>query len=289
MSSQRAIGLILILVGLTLVIGFAVVQYVRSKEPNAGLKVDSRPSSQVYVNNQLIGSTPIDKVFQASEITLKLIPDSTSSAVSAYETKVRLNSNTYTVVRREFGDSDTSSAGDVVSLQTDSAKSASLSVVTSVPDSASVSMDNQPLGFTPLVVSDIGIGSHQIDISAPGFVSRTILAKAVAGYKLALSVKLSGSLPQITPYPSPATPSATLSPSLPSKSSVTIGETPTGFLNVRSQPTLGGSIVGQVNPGKSYPVLDKQPGWYLIQADLTATSSGWVSSQYATPAPSTTP
>ena len=51
------------------------------------------------------------------EITLKLIPTSTSLSLTSYQTKVRLTANTYTVVKRDFSGSDLTSSGEVVNLE----------------------------------------------------------------------------------------------------------------------------------------------------------------------------
>jgi uncharacterized protein YgiM (DUF1202 family) len=61
-----------------------------------------------------------------------------------------------------------------------------------------------------------------------------------------------------------------------------VKDTPTGFLRVRSQPSTGSSEIGRVNPGETYKLLQSQTSWYQIQVSLSATSSGWISSEYAT-------
>jgi hypothetical protein len=120
-----------------------------------------------------------------------------------------------------------------------------------------------------------------------------------------LTVKLSAlppaPIPILTLTPTPtqvATPSATLSPApnsspkptikavIPTpaipKPYVSILDTPTGFLRVRSLPSVSGTEVGQVIPGENYPLLETaDSGWYLIKVQLEATSSGWISPQYA--------
>ena len=59
---------------------------------------------------------------------------------------------------------------------------------------------------------------------------------------------------------------------------VRITTTPTGFLNVRSSPNTGSSVVAKVNPGETYELLEEQPGWYKIKLP---SGQGWVSSEYA--------
>lgn len=291
---------------------------IRSRQPTAGLKVDASPASQVFVDNVQIGQTPIEKMFKPGEVTVKIIPTSNDGQLSTYQTKVKLVDQVYTVIKRDFGKTDLESSGDIVSLQPQSGNSASLAVVTSSPQSAAVSVDGQSEGFTPLLISSISEGEHQIVITAPNYAPRTISAKAMAGYKLTVNAKLALQ-PEPSPEPTPeatisATPSplSTTTPTPTIKSTVTpspkssptstpklsptlsptpkaslpkpyveILNTPTGFLRVRSQPSLGGTEIGQIKPGSVYPLLNSQSGWYEIKVDLPATSSGWISSQYA--------
>ncbi len=270
---KKIIAIILILAGAG-AIGFGVFSYFQGKKPNAGLRIESTPSALVYVDNIQLGQTPLEKIFQPGEVTIKLIPTSTSLSLTSYQTKVRLTSNTYTVVKRDFGDSDLASSGEVVNLEPQSGKTASLAVVTSSPDSASVTLDGQPQGFSPLLIPSVLAGDHQIGISAPGFTTRIVSAKAVLGYKLNVNVKLAS-----LPTPSP-TPTATVSAIL-SKPYVEVKDTPTGFLRVRQEPNTSAKEVGRVKPGEKYQLLEKLSGWYQITIDLDATSSGWISAQYA--------
>ncbi|MBU1868623.1 PEGA domain-containing protein [Patescibacteria group bacterium] len=70
-----------------------------------------------------------------------------------------------------------------------------------------------------------------------------------------------------------------VSPVAAKKVMVTIGQTPTGFLNVRSGPSLNASIIGKVYPGSSYEFLEERTGWYKIRIDNQV--QGWVYAQYA--------
>lgn len=59
-----------------------------------------------------------------------------------------------------------------------------------------------------------------------------------------------------------------------------IDETPTGNLNVRETPGLSGVIMGQVDEGKTFLIVESTTGWYKIQ--YTDEKQGWVSATYAT-------
>lgn len=287
---KKVLAIIIIIIGLA-ILGFGVFRYFQSKKPSAGLKIETNPPATVFIDNNQIGQTPIDKIFKAGEVSIKLIPASTSSSLQSYQTKVSLVSGVYTVIRRDFNENDSQTAGETVSLEPISSKASSLAVIVSGPDAASVLVDGQPQGFTPLLVSSLLPGDHQITVSGPGFTTRQVQTKAVAGYKLNLNVKLAGQLPVPTVIPtvSPsASPSATpkLTPT-PKASSITkpyveVKDTPTGFLRVREKPATSAKEIGRVNPGDRYSLFATVSGWYQIKVTLDATSSGWISDQYAT-------
>lgn len=52
------------------------------------------------------------------------------------------------------------------------------------------------------------------------------------------------------------------------------------MLNVRTQPSLAGKLIGIVRQGQSFSVLELKNGWYRIQFVLG--KEGWVSGKYAT-------
>lgn len=267
----KVIAIILIVAGV-ITAGFGLFVYLQSQKPNAGLRIETNPSATVFMDDVQVGITPFKKDgLKIGEVSIKLVPNSPSTTLSSYQTKVRLTSKTYTVIRRDFGDSDTTSSGDTINLEPSATKSTSLAVIVSGPDSASVMLDGQPLGFTPLLTPQIDPGDHLIVVSAPGFSQRRIQAQSVAGFKLNISVKLQG---QAIPTPKildVATPSA----------HIQIKTTPTGFLRVRQEPKTSAKEMGRVNPGDKFMLLEAITGWYKIEVELDSTTSGWISSQYA--------
>lgn len=60
---------------------------------------------------------------------------------------------------------------------------------------------------------------------------------------------------------------------------VTIKDTPTGWLNAREGPGITYKQIKRINPGETYELLEEKFGWYKIQLD--AEVSGWIASQYA--------
>ncbi len=285
----------MIFTGIGIVAAFSLISFYNSRQTTAGLKVETNPSSLVFVDNIQIGQTPVEKTFSPKEVTVKIIPSSVSQSFPTYQTQVVLSDKVYTVIRRDFGSTELESAGETVTLVPQPGSTASLSVNTSSPDYATLTLDGQPQGLTPLSILGISPGTHQLVVSAPGYTTRTISAQALAGYKLTISIKLAGHPADLLPSPTPlpasasatlvpvASSSATPKPALPTPSvpSVRILTTPTGFLRVRSGPGVSYSEVGQVKPGEIYPFTDARSGWYLVTVSLPATSSGWISSDYA--------
>jgi hypothetical protein len=219
-SKSQLIALILIFSIIGIISGLLYVRLVHSTRATAGLKVESEPPSIVYVDNAQVGRTPLDEFFPPGEVTVRLVPETTSPNITAYQTKVRLTNKVYTVIRREFASSEAMSAGETISLIPYTGSQSALSVETVEPESALVSVDGQSQGFSPVNLTSLAASDHLIEVSAPGYNTRTIQAKTVSGYQLSVSVKLSAknnpapSLNFPTQIPSPAaTISATIAPS----------------------------------------------------------------------------
>jgi cytoskeletal protein RodZ len=88
------------------------------------------------------------------------------------------------------------------------------------------------------------------------------------------------STPATAVIPAPILPHITEDDNTTSQKRIRITNTPTGYLNIRSQPSLSGSVIGKVYPGQTYTYSVTQDGWYLIR--LKSSRSGWVDGQYIT-------
>jgi uncharacterized protein YgiM (DUF1202 family) len=64
---------------------------------------------------------------------------------------------------------------------------------------------------------------------------------------------------------------------------VEIKDTPTGWLNMRSEPSTAGgdeTIIKKINPGDKYPFIEaNEAGWYKIEYEEG--KEGWISGKYA--------
>jgi len=258
------------------IVAFAVSVFLLNRNLGKGaLQVTSEPQSKVYLNGKLIGQTPLCKcelpdMLEVSDYTIRLVP--TEGNFPPFEQKIPINPKVLTVVDRTFADGGESS-GSVISLSKLSNKNGISLSVNSLPFQSKLFLDSGEIGQTPTKTADITESDHEIKLTKNGYKDKLIRIRTVKGYELSALIFLGANSMQASPSASP-TPS-----SKPSITKILILETPTGFLRVRKDPSLGGDQVGQVLPGEKYDLLDEQSGWYKIK--LKDGTVGWVSSQYA--------
>lgn len=294
----------LIFFAFVIVSGFLLSGCSLKSTPSA-IQVTANPVANVFIDGKMVGKTPYQaNDLKAGEVTVKLIPESTTTPLVSWEGKVKLNSGVLTLVDREFSASDAVSSGQILTLEKiKDDKSASVSVV-SDPDGSLVNLDGETKGFAPIALDKVSIGDHQITVSKEGYAEKVVKAKTIAGYKLIINVKLAqivtavpsvtitpvptGSIrptvtakPTVTPKPTTSTGQITPSPATgsPVSGNVEIKETPTGWLRVRSGPSTSSTEIAKVNPGEKYKLLEETTGWYKIT--LSDGKEGWISSQYA--------
>jgi hypothetical protein len=302
---KRKLVFLLILLG---IIGVAVgtVKFIRGRASKQGvLKINSIPSTSIFLDTKHIGSSPFEDKENEGEYTVKLVPD-TGSNIASWQGKVKVAANLLTYINADLGDSEFSSSIDVLWLERISSKQSEISVTTN-PDGAAIVLDGEQKGMSPISLSDINPGDHTLEISSAGFAPKTVKVKTTSGYRLVASLKLAlapgGSIapeaspsmtPELTPSestsgarikasPTPKitpTPTASTDQNTPDKPYVVIKDTPTGFLRVRFEPSTSASEAAQIKPGEKYSLLDTQNGWYQIKYD--GTNTGWISGQYAT-------
>lgn len=270
-------GIVLIILGIG---GFLLRSKIRPAQ--AGLQIETNPVSTVYINNEQVGTTPYESVRPPGDITLRLVPAPTDKNLAPWSTKLNLTEGIKTIVKRDFGETESASAGEVLSFEKLSGGRTSLAVVSS-PDSAQITLDGQMRGYTPLPVDPVGVGDHKLVVSQAGYQDREIQARAESGYKLTVIAMLAQK-PQEALESGEASESGQVageSTSDLTQSMVQILDTPTGFLRVREKPTSASTESAQVKPGNKYPFIEQNDkgDWYKIE--YTKGKQGWISAQYA--------
>lgn len=256
-------GLVLLIFGILFAVGFY-------KPQKTGILIETTPSALVFVNGIQLGETPYEATRSPGEISLKLVPESKDKILAPFETRISLSAGIKTIVKREFAETESLSSGEIVSFEKTGGTDASLAVISN-PDSAQVSIDGTARGFAPYKTSSITLAEHQIAVSAPEYITRTMTVNTLSGYKLTAIVKLAPSFqanPSPTPTPAP-------------KIMIEILQTPGGFLRVREKPSTESKELARVNSGDKFDLIeeDAKAGWYKIEF-LTG-QFGWVSNQYA--------
>lgn len=234
-------------------------------QERAGIRVESTPKSKVIINNQELGVTPYqNEELTTGKLEINLIPVEASVSALPWKGNVNLYEGTLTVVNRELTANQSSSSGEVITLE----KGKGVTIVT-IPDGAEVVIGDRVLGRTPLSVSNIENGEHQFLISKENYLKRSIRATVVEGYNLTLNVDLALSEADLTKLPT-----------IPIKSTqeVIIKDTPTGFLRVRASASTAAKEVARVSPGDTLTLLEEQPNW--VRVKLPDGKEGYVSSSY---------
>ncbi len=260
---------------------FVIIFIVVNKSSAKGaLQITSTPISKVYVDGKLIGQTPLCKcevndMITVGTHTVRLVP--TQGNLEAFEEKINITPSVLTVVDRTFGQG-ASSQGSVISLTPISDKKDAQVLVVSFPDKSQVFLDNNSSGLSPLLLKNLTISDHEIKVTKDGYKDKTLKIRTVLGYKLEALVFLGVNLATATASAIPS-PSPSVSPTPKTSVKILILDTPTGFLRVRADSSLGSAEIGRVTPGETYDLLNETTGWYQIQ--LKDKTKGWVSSQYA--------
>jgi hypothetical protein len=270
---------VLVLIALSAVSGlvFFFIYYFKPKA--AGLLIETTPASTVFINGQQMGRTPYKNTHDPQETVIKLIPESFETPLAPYETKILLVSGVETVVRRDFGESDEASSGEIISFEKIDRNETGLSAVT-IPDSAQLLIDGVDRAFTPYKTSSITPEEHSLSLSATGYADKTIKVKTNMGYQLTAFVKLAPTEEVVEETPDEAVVEEEEIVEM-----VKILPTGVGFLRVRSEPSTLSDEVAKVEPGEIYELLeeDEKTGWFKIkyQSDSEDEQTGWISNQYA--------
>jgi hypothetical protein len=261
---------------LAVIIFFGITFFLGADSGKGALQVTSKPVASVYLNGAKIGNTPLCKcelqdLIKTGEYTIKLAP---FGDFNPFEEKITINKSTLTVVDREFLEG-LKGSGSVVTLSPISDKKDAELLVVSIPKEANVFLDNNAVGITPLLLSDITASDHNLSVTKDGYKDKVIGIKTVAGYKLMSLVYLG-----INPIASSPSAALLASPSAsPNLQKVVILDTPNGFLRVRESNSTASPEITRVSPDETFDLINEKDGWFEIK--LKDGKIGWISAQYA--------
>lgn len=260
---KKTLLLILILFSLlVLIMRFSgkVAEVILNIKPKSGISIISEPSNaKVSIDGLEVGKTPYEaQDLEPKEYLVKLEKDG-----MIWQGRVKLRTQTLSVVNRELSSDQIFSAGEILTL--DRGKGL---IVTSNPSGAEVELDGKSHGITPISL-DIPSGEHTISVSSANYLKRNIKAVIPDNFNLTVSVDLAISETDLTTIPTPP---------IKTTPEVLVLETPTGFLRVRDKPSLSGKEIGRVAPGEKLILLEEVPSWVRVR--LTSGTEGYVSSRY---------
>jgi len=276
--------LTLLFIFIVLFIGFVAVKFFLLDKTNetGQLKIISSPVTSIFVNNVAVGKTPFYDKHKTGEYLFKLIPEGTATESASWQGKINIYKNSLTYVNRELGSSDISSAGEILTVTKMSKppKNSNYGAIyaDTEPQGAIIDLDNDEKGIAPLLLEDVTQGEHELSVFIPGFFRRTQKINVDGGYQINASFKLAIDQTQSSPQQNKEVKQATASATTTEKNTVTIKDTPTGWLRVREEPSIDASESAKVNPGEKYNLLDEQNNWYKIEYEKGKT--GWISAEY---------
>lgn len=291
---KKFLFLLLLIVGFIVFIG---VRFYTLNKTNQGgrLKITSAPSSSVFIDSAALGRTPFEQKMKEGEYTIKLIPEGVNAQTVSWQGKVKIYKDSMTVVNRELGSSDVSSAGEILTITKmetapKNGNNGEVSIETE-PSGAIVYLDNDEKGVSPLLMQDVLKGDHEISVFLPGFFRRTTKINVDGGNRTTAEFSLSVDATaknvdelrkqKLQAKEKEASDSAKAKEAATTSTTkkVTIQSTPTGFLRVRQDPSTTSSEVARVKPDEKYELVEETDGWYKIKLDDGTV--GWISSEFA--------
>jgi hypothetical protein len=252
----------------------------RILQPRLGLlSIETNPNAEVFIDGENKGMTPYEEEIKAGNVLLRLVPEGNVST-PPYETTLTITPGVKTIVRRTLGSSVEDSSGIIVSFDKTNVKEAGLAII-SEPDNANVLVDTN-LHSTPLKIDVIESGPHQIILNKFGYQELALEIQAELGHTVTLRADLAQVQDELV--------LGDIGPQTPEdKATVTIVNTPTGFLRVRAETSIDSPEVGRLSEGDKPELLEESEDgrWYKIVLEGgqegPAVQAGWISTLYASP------
>lgn len=285
---------LLVILSLIIVIaaGVFVIKYIfldKNTSSISSIRIESYPTSTLFINGKSVGQTPyLNNKMSPGDYQIKLLVTGVSGTFQTWESKIKLLPDGQTYVSRDIGKSEEESGGQILWLEKlPSGDSVELALV-SDPEQARLKIDGLEKGTAPNIIKEITPGNHEIMFSKEGYSDQIIKGQVFPGFRLNALVKLAkisfgsdlnlSGIGSNSAIKSPVISSSSgAQKNNPEKPYVIVSETGTGFLRVRSDPSIAATETAKVIPGQTFPLISETVGWVKIQL---ATMSGWVSDQF---------
>ena len=284
------LGILLLLFAVFVLVRFFVFD---NPGKTGRLKVLSSPTAGIFIDNAAMGKTPFETRLKPGEYTIKLIPEGEDTQIVSWSGKISVIENALTYVSREMGTTELTSSGEVLMItkmkNSPKGETGQIAIETD-PTGAIVFLDNDEKGVTPLILDEAAPGDHELAVYLPGFFRQSQKINVEVGHIVNASFKLGLDKTHKTledgleEKKKNASTSAAVNDetatdtSRSGKKILKILDTPTGFLNVREDPSTSGKKITEVNPNEEYEYTDESGGWYLIK--LKDGVEGWVFGEY---------
>ncbi len=248
-------------------------------QTKAELRVESNVESDVYVNGEHIGVTPLTHETLATKTLLKVVPHEKNSDYLPYETALSLTPQTKTIVRHNFSSAFSGTTTQIMSLKNESKNSSPITIVTN-PESAYVFVNNEYMGTSPLRIEKPP-STYSVQVMHTGFQAMQVTLKSVLGYNLTAFLDLAAQ-PDVDRNTNQSASRAQQGTSI-----VTILKTPTGYVRVHESPQESAQEISRAIIGREYQFEAYSPLKDWIEINLNASESGWILTKYATVSAST--
>jgi uncharacterized protein YgiM (DUF1202 family) len=240
------------------------------KPVKAEIEIKSYPQASVYINGQEVGKTPYqDRNFKPGVTEIRLVADGVNTQ---WERQMSIPPQTSVIISRTLSDDAAKTEGHILYFEDSGKDNIAGLIINSIPQGASIVIDGEMKGETPLTLNDLSPGEHKITASLPSYKSKEIITNAIAGYKLVAEMSLSRDVELSDDSEDQEEEQEE------DQAMIEILDTPTGWLRVREDASTSSKELGKVDPGEEFVLVDEKSGWYKIEFE---DGEGWISSTYA--------
>jgi len=235
-------------------------------EGRSALEVYSTPNAKIFLDGKESGMSPYkNNSLKPGEVTVRL-----ESGNSKWERKIRMRKNLTTVINWTF--ENEGMGGYILSMEKIGSEKSGI-IIDSIPNKATIFINNEIVDFTPKKINDVGTGEKQLTLNYPGYKPMNMFLRATKGYDLILEVNLTKDQEEIIVEPTV----------IPASSSVVekvkIKNTETGWLRVRETNENNSPEIAKINSGEIFELIETNNDKWKIK--LKDGQEGWIANKYA--------